>query len=229
VSEYELEIQGNNRLSAWIWFAPEFVSQIGRLIKQHPRVSSAAEEHPIMTTPARGTDRGGRRSKRFLTPLQKYEIFLQLVRQEVTMAEAAEQSQVDRSTIMRIRTVAKEGALEALASAPPPAALAGSRAPPGLGPVVPRLAQGRTSRQVQTGPRSIARAPGTRCPVAASTGSGPGAVAPARGGGDGKRRRHPPRQQYQGGPLPGRGPGPGQAMAGLLQLRWVKPLNGVPT
>ena len=35
-----------------------------------------------MTTPARGTDRGGRRSKRFLTPLQKYEIFLQLVRQE---------------------------------------------------------------------------------------------------------------------------------------------------
>ncbi len=69
-----------------------------------------------MPDPNRGTDRGGRRSKRFLTPLQKYEIFLQLVRQEVTMAEAAEQSQVDRSTIMRIRTVAKEGALEALAS-----------------------------------------------------------------------------------------------------------------
>ncbi len=62
-----------------------------------------------MTDPARGTDRGGRRSKRFLTPLQKYEIFLQLVRQEVTMAEAAEQWQVHCSTIMRIRTVAKEG------------------------------------------------------------------------------------------------------------------------
>lgn len=72
-----------------------------------------------MTTSARGTDRAGRRSKRFLTPLQKYEIFLQLVRQEVTMAEAAEQWQVDRSTIMRIRTVAKEGALEALASSRP--------------------------------------------------------------------------------------------------------------
>ncbi len=72
-----------------------------------------------MTDMARGTDRGGRRSKRFLTPLQKYEIFLQLVRQEVTMAEAAEQWQVDRSTIMRIRTVAKEGALGALASSRP--------------------------------------------------------------------------------------------------------------
>lgn len=34
-----------------------------------------------MTDRARGTDRGGHRSKRFLTPLQKYKIFLQLVRQ----------------------------------------------------------------------------------------------------------------------------------------------------
>ena len=67
-----------------------------------------------MTDPERGTDRAGRRAKRFLTPLQKYEIFLQLVRQEVTMAEAAERWGVDRGVIMRIRTVAKEGALEAL-------------------------------------------------------------------------------------------------------------------
>jgi transposase len=72
-----------------------------------------------MTDSTRGTDRAGRRSKRFLTPLQKYEIFLQLVRQEVTMMEAAEAWQVDRSTIMRIRTVAKEGALEALSSSRP--------------------------------------------------------------------------------------------------------------
>ena len=65
------------------------------------------------------SDRAGRRSKRFLSPSQKYEIFLQLVRQEVTMAEPAEQQQVDRSTIMRIRTVAKEGALAALAASKP--------------------------------------------------------------------------------------------------------------
>jgi hypothetical protein len=77
------------------------------------------EEHPMMTDPDRGTDRAGRRAKRFLTPLQKYEIFLQLVRQEVTLAEAADNWKVDRSTIMRIRTVAKEGALEALANSRP--------------------------------------------------------------------------------------------------------------
>jgi len=50
-----------------------------------------------------------RRSKRFLTPSQKYEIWLQLVRQEVTIAEAAEQQRVDRSTVVRIRQVAKDG------------------------------------------------------------------------------------------------------------------------
>jgi transposase-like protein len=66
-----------------------------------------------------GTDRAGRRSKRFLTPLQKYEIWLQLIRQEVTIAEAADAHQVDRSTVMRIRTVAKDGALAALAESRP--------------------------------------------------------------------------------------------------------------
>src|SRR5665648_320930 len=60
-----------------------------------------------------------RRAKRFLTPSQKYEIWLQLVRQEVTMAEAASRERVDRSTIVRIRTVAKEGALAALAASKP--------------------------------------------------------------------------------------------------------------
>jgi transposase len=72
-----------------------------------------------MTELGRGIDRAGRRGKRFLLPSQKYEIWLQLVRQEVTIAEAAAEQQVDRSTIMRIRTVAKEGALAALAASKP--------------------------------------------------------------------------------------------------------------
>jgi transposase len=72
-----------------------------------------------MTELERGTDRGGRRAKRFLSPSQKYEIWLRLVRQEVTIAEAAAAERVDRSTIMRIRTVAKEGALAALAASKP--------------------------------------------------------------------------------------------------------------
>jgi transposase InsO family protein len=67
----------------------------------------------------RGVDRSGRRSKRFLTPLGKYEIWLQLVRQEMTIGEAADRYQVDRSTIMRIRTVAKDGALAAFAASRP--------------------------------------------------------------------------------------------------------------
>ena len=53
-----------------------------------------------------GRDRLGRRAKR-LTPLQKYEIWLQLVRGETTISEAAERWAVDRSTIMRLRTVAR--------------------------------------------------------------------------------------------------------------------------
>jgi transposase len=66
-----------------------------------------------------GPGAGKRRAKRFLSPSQKYEIWLQLVRQEVTVAEVATAQQVDRSTIMRIKQVAKEGALTALAASKP--------------------------------------------------------------------------------------------------------------
>jgi transposase-like protein len=72
-----------------------------------------------MTDRERGTDRAGRRAKRFLTPVQKYEIWLQLVRGETTIGEAADRFEVDRSTIMRLRTVAKDGALAALAESKP--------------------------------------------------------------------------------------------------------------
>jgi transposase len=72
-----------------------------------------------MTEPDRGTDRLGRRGKRFLTPLQKYEVWLQLVRSETTISEAADRLGVDRSTIMRLRTVAKDGAIQALADSKP--------------------------------------------------------------------------------------------------------------
>lgn len=58
-------------------------------------------------------------AKRFLSLSQKYEIWLQLVRQEVSIAEAAAALHVDRFTIMRIRTVAKEGALAALTASKP--------------------------------------------------------------------------------------------------------------
>ena len=82
-----------------------------------------------------GTGPRGRRGKRFLSPSEKYEIWLSLIRSEYTIAAAAERSGVDRSTIMKLRTVARQGALEALAASKP-----GVR--PGSGPD-PELAAAR--------------------------------------------------------------------------------------
>ena len=78
---------------------------------------------------------GGRRPKRFLSPSQKYEIWLALVRGEVTTVQAADRAGVDRSTIMKLRQVAKQGALDALACSRP-----GVKA----GAVDPELAAART-------------------------------------------------------------------------------------
>jgi transposase len=57
--------------------------------------------------------------KKFLAPSEKYEIWLQLIRGEVTIAQAAEAAKVDRSVIVRIRRVAQEGALAALSASKP--------------------------------------------------------------------------------------------------------------
>ena len=62
---------------------------------------------------------GGRRRKRFLSPSEKYEIWIGLVRGESTISEAADRAGVDRSTVMKLRSVAKEGALGALAQSKP--------------------------------------------------------------------------------------------------------------
>ncbi|MGH8899021.1 MAG: hypothetical protein ACRDZ4_18845 [Egibacteraceae bacterium] len=66
-----------------------------------------------------GTDRAGRRRKRFLTPAQTYEIWVQLLRGQTTIAAAADQASVDRSTILKLRQVAKQGTLDALAKSKP--------------------------------------------------------------------------------------------------------------
>jgi len=104
---------------AWMCIASDFVTQIGVSISNIRRILRPHGEDLIMSESERVAGRAGRRAKRFLTPSQKYEIWLQLVRQEVTIAEAAAAERVDRSTVMRIRTVAKEGALAALAASKP--------------------------------------------------------------------------------------------------------------
>ena len=62
--------------------------------------------------------RGGRRKRR-LSPVEKYEAFVQVLTGEMTVAQCADHWGVDRSTIMRARDVAKRGALDALASSRP--------------------------------------------------------------------------------------------------------------
>jgi transposase len=66
-----------------------------------------------------GTGPKARRGKRFLSPSEKYEIWISLIRGEYTIAGAAEQAGVDRSTIMKLRSVARQGALEGLAVSKP--------------------------------------------------------------------------------------------------------------
>jgi transposase len=73
-----------------------------------------------MTEPGRlSGSNGGRRAKRFLSPSQKYEIWLALVRGEVSTVEAADRAGVDRSTIVKLRQVGKQGALDAFAASRP--------------------------------------------------------------------------------------------------------------
>jgi hypothetical protein len=61
----------------------------------------------------------GRKKKRFLAPTEKYEIWMQLVRGEITVGEAAERARVDRATITKLKSVARHGALDALAASRP--------------------------------------------------------------------------------------------------------------
>ncbi len=73
-----------------------------------------------MTEHRRGQDNsGGARRRRFLSPSEKYEIWIGLLRGESTIIEAADRAGVDRSTVMKLRQVAKQGALAALAASRP--------------------------------------------------------------------------------------------------------------
>jgi transposase-like protein len=66
-----------------------------------------------------GTGARRRRGKRFLSPSEKYEVWVSLIRGEYTIMQAAEHAGVDRSTIMKLRMVARQGALDALAASRP--------------------------------------------------------------------------------------------------------------
>jgi putative transposase len=61
----------------------------------------------------------GRKPRRRLAPSEKYEVFVQVLTQQATQREAAEKWGVDRTTIVSICRTAKQGALDALATARP--------------------------------------------------------------------------------------------------------------
>lgn len=62
---------------------------------------------------------GKRRLRRHLTPQEKYQVWCELVAGQGTQREIADKWGVDRSTVVHIVKLAKQGALERLASSKP--------------------------------------------------------------------------------------------------------------
>ena len=60
-----------------------------------------------------------RKPKRLLTAEQKYDLWVRMLTGQVTQAQAAAEAGVDRSVIARLRAVARDGAVAALASSKP--------------------------------------------------------------------------------------------------------------
>lgn len=60
-----------------------------------------------------------RRKRTRLGPSEKYEMFVEVLTGQATQREAAERFKVDRSTVVHVCRVAKQGALDALAASVP--------------------------------------------------------------------------------------------------------------
>lgn len=64
-------------------------------------------------------ENGKPRKRRQLTPQEKWEIFLEVTSQELSQADAARKWNVDVSTVVRLRQLAKDAALAAFAVSRP--------------------------------------------------------------------------------------------------------------
>lgn len=60
-----------------------------------------------------------RKPKKILTADQKYDLFVRMLSGQLSQADAAAEVGVDRTTITRIRTVARDGAIAALQASKP--------------------------------------------------------------------------------------------------------------
>jgi len=68
-----------------------------------------------------------RRPKRFLTAEQKYDLWVRILTGQVTQSDAAAEAGVDRTSIARLRKVARDGAIAALQASRPGQAKASSQ------------------------------------------------------------------------------------------------------
>ena len=64
-------------------------------------------------------ENGKRRARRQLTPEEKWEVFLEVTLQQLSQADTARKWNIDVSTVIRIRQLAKDAALAAFASSKP--------------------------------------------------------------------------------------------------------------
>ncbi len=60
-----------------------------------------------------------RKPKKILTADQKYDLFVRMLSGQLSQADAAVEAGVDRTTITRMRTVARDGAIAALQASKP--------------------------------------------------------------------------------------------------------------
>jgi len=60
-----------------------------------------------------------RRGKRFLSAEQKYDLWVRMLTGQITTVQAAAEAGVDRSTIMTLKRVARDGAIAALEASRP--------------------------------------------------------------------------------------------------------------
>jgi transposase len=59
-----------------------------------------------------------RRAKRFLSPEQKYDLWVRMLTGQINQADAAAEAGVDRTTIAHLRKVARDGAIAGLSARP---------------------------------------------------------------------------------------------------------------
>ena len=61
----------------------------------------------------------GQRRRRRLTPEEKWQVFLEVVSQQISQADAARKWNVEVSTVIKVRRLAKDGVLAAFAASKP--------------------------------------------------------------------------------------------------------------